>query len=615
MNSMATVSILERLRARVRGRPAAPSGPGPFQGYIDERSTNHVAGWLRNLSDPADRVTFEVVVPGNGSDRIVHRGVADRFSEVLVLVDVGDGRYAFDVTFEVPLTTAERDGLFVRPAGALHRLELAPALKSSPRSQSDAAIGQAAPAAVPVATAKPQAMAITAHGPFQGYIDERSTHHVSGWIRDLSDLSARVPFEIVTLGERVLHRGVADSFSNLLVQIGVGDGLHAFYLQFAEPLTPAERDALFVRPTGSAHRLELAPSLKAVFEPISHIAMDIVNNCNLRCPFCVFDYANTRATKLMTDETFDAALRLIPYVTDGNFWLSCLHEATLHPRLTEFVGRVPQEYRRKLFYTTNLAKPMKPDYFAFLANSGMHHINVSVESLDPVVYEKMRKGARHRIFTANWQKLLEALPLGSAPPLLRYNLMAYRSNLAEIPGMVELLLRERMAWQVEIRHTYDEPHIPSDFRDSEFLTTQEWAWLAAELAHHSPERVLLLLPPHGVGFDVNAAPEVAVPVLEAVAEVSVGDVDDSASIEAVVEELADEGVADAGVVTARRDITAPGHRYDRIPRPLQISMDWEGTLRVYGEEPRGPGQPPQHVNYLMTNITYLRDPLKFLLTL
>ena len=39
-------------------------------------------------------------------------------------------------------------------------------------------------------------------------------------------------------------------------------------------------------------------------------------------------------------------------------------------------------------------------------------------------------------------------------------------------------------------------------------------------------------------------------------------------------------------------ITKPGGRYDRIPRPLNLSMDWDGTLRVYGEEPRGPGQPP-----------------------
>ena len=52
-----------------------------------------------------------------------------------------------------------------------------------------------------------------------------------------------------------------------------------------------------------------------------------------------------------------------------------------------------------------------------------------------------------------------------------------------------------------------------------------------------------------------------------------------------------------------------------IPRPLNISMDWDGTMRVYGEQPRGPGEPPMHVNYVMTNIGFLKDPVAFLLSL
>jgi hypothetical protein len=208
---------------------------------------------------------------------------------------------------------------------------------------------EASPAPVPI------------RGPFQGYIDERSTHHVAGWVRNLSDPAERVDFEVVLPrpdGERVIHSGRADSFSHVLVQVGVGDGFYSFYVLFQTPLSEPERDRLFVRPAGTSHRLELAPALRTEFEPISHVALDIVNNCNLRCPFCVYDYGSTRATKFMSDETFEAALRLIPYVTDGNFWLSCLHEATLHPRLLDFIAKVPVEYRRKLFYTTNLAKRM-----------------------------------------------------------------------------------------------------------------------------------------------------------------------------------------------------------------------------------------------------------------
>ena len=77
--------------------------------------------------------------------------------------------------------------------------------------------------------------------------------------------------------------------------------------------------------------------------------------------------------------------------------------------------------------------------------------------------------------------------------------MAYRSNLSEIPALVETLLREKQAWQVEIRHTYDMPHIPREFRLEEFMSAEEWDWLAERLAGHDPETVLLLRPPEGAG--------------------------------------------------------------------------------------------------------------------
>ncbi|MBV9813958.1 MAG: hypothetical protein JO326_14515, partial [Acetobacteraceae bacterium] len=252
---------------------------------------------------------------------------------------------------------------------------------------------------------------------------------------------------------------------------------------------------------------------------------------------------------------------------------------------------VPAKHRGKLFYTTNLAKRMPDAYFAALARSGVHHLNVSLESFVPAIYEAMRAGARHRIFVENWDKMLAAFAACSAPPRLRYNIMAYRSNLREIPGMVSVLLRDKMAWQVEVRHTFDEPHIPPEFREREFLSTAEWAWLAEALSHHAPEQVLLLLPPAGVGHDRpgEAAPGAA---------------------------LVGRGLDPAPPSDATAVGSAPdGRAYERIPKPLNLSMDWDGTLRVYGEQPREAGQPPSHVNYVMTNINYLKDPLRFLLTL
>jgi pyruvate-formate lyase-activating enzyme len=506
----------------------------PVQGYVDERMTTHVTGWMRNLGDPTERVAFEVAVDCPEGARVIANGIADQFDPVLHELSVGDARYGFRIVFPTPLTPDERDSLVVRPCHSDIPLELAPQL--------------------------------------QGFVDERSIHHVAGWVRNRSDPAERVRFEVVLQdldGERILASGLANEFNPVLKQLAIGDATHGFRVLFPQPLSEAERDRVFVRPVGATAPLELAPGLATAFEPVSHVAMDIVNNCNLRCPFCVYDYSNTRNTRVMSEATFDSALRLIPFVTDGNFWLSCLHEATMHPELMRFIDRIPRQWRRKVMYTTNLARPMPDAYFDALAESGLHHVNISLESLDPEVYERMRKGARWRIFAKNWDRLLQAIRAGSNPPRLRYNIMAYRTNLAEIPGLLKYLREERLASQIEVRHTFDVEHIPADFRDTEFLGDDGWAWLAEQLNGYSAEDVLLIPPP--VPDAPPAQPQVA--------------------------------------TTSGSD---PVPRL--VTRPLNIRMEWDGTLTVYGEWTGLTGV-REHERFVVTNVHHLRDPRGFLTSL
>lgn len=550
-----------------------------FQGYIDERSTLHVKGWLRDLNDPSRRLAYEVVLSDAAGERVLAAGVADTPSDLLMQVGVGDGRYAFLAEYAVPLTEAERDRVFVRPAGAVHRLELAPALRTDPPS-----VG----------------------GPFQGYVDECSVRHVAGWVRDLSDAARRVAVEVILPGEdggeTILAHITADQPSDVLRQIGVGDGAYSFFVLFSAQISEAERERVLVRVCGATHVLQASPQLNSRFEPIHYVAMDIVNNCNLRCPFCVYDYADTKKTYAMSEETFRSALRLIPFVTDGNFWLSCLHEAALHPRLTEFIGMVPREYRHKLFFTTNLAKRQPRSYFEALANSGMSHINVSLESLNPPVYEKMRKGARFSIFMENWGQLLEVFAATAGAPRIRYSVMAYRSNLKEMPELIRTLLAEKLAWQVEVRNTFDMPQISAAFREEEFLSSAEWAELAEALRGYHPEEVILLLPPGGKGYDSEDRAAAAAKL-------------------ALVPGQAVEAPDDAALVPASTEI-APGENGQEweiaegpVPRPFNLRIAWDGTLNVYSERVRNPGEPPRHENYFVANINELEDPLAALLAL
>jgi len=457
---------------------------------------------------------------------------------------------------------------------------------------------------MPAGTAAVPESNFAARDLYQGYVAERSTRHVAGWLRNPANDAERAEFEIVLPGpdgERVLHRGLADAFSAGLATLGLGDGGNAFYAVLPITLTAAERDRLIVRAARNKVALPLAPNLNAAFEPLSYVAMDIVNNCNLRCPFCVYDYRSTRATRVMTAAVFDAALKLIPYVTDGNFWLSCLHEPTLHPSLLAFIGRVPPEYRRKLCYTTNLARRMPQAYFDFLADAGIHHLTISLESLEPGLYERMRAGARHRIFAANWQMLLTSARRGNAPPKLRYNVLAYRSNLRAIPPMVEILLAERQASQVEIRYTFDERHIAQSFRDREFLGTAEWAWLADQLARYPTDRVLLLPPPFRVGDDGGRSAQ--------------GPSRQGAERPAAAEQAT--GLSPAQLEQACEIATASpvAAAFRRVPGSLYARVKWDGALEVYGTEIPAPGLPPGPVNYLVANIAQLGDPIRTLLAL
>jgi molybdenum cofactor biosynthesis enzyme MoaA len=333
----------------------------------------------------------------------------------------------------------------------------------------------------------PAAPLAAAPSPFEGYIDEISPHHVAGWITGPGTPS----FHAVLPTGEILAQGKADQFK--FGPSHAGQGNHGFFARLTRPVTDAERDAILIR-TDDGSLMPRSDSVIAEYRPVMLNAMDIVDNCNLRCPFCVYDYSKTFATNMMDEATLDSVLRFLPYTLDSNFWFSCLHEPALHPDFTAYLNRVPRDLRRKIFFTTNLAKRMKPDYFRFLADGGFANINISIESLDPAIYERMRKGARHRIFLENWDALIEAFAAGAAPPFLRYIVMVYKSNLAEIPALVDHLLTDRRADEIQLRFTFDVPHIPPEFRASEYVDEADWDWLAAQVAHHPAHKVQVIRP-------------------------------------------------------------------------------------------------------------------------
>ncbi len=531
-----------------------------LQGYVRQRGPGFITGWLQDADKPARRVPYQVLACRGRRHRVIATGVADLPDPELTALGLGDGRYGLRAEFPrlEPGETVE-----IRPHGTrrflptAERVQLGYIQSLSARHAAGWLHGEdGVPLHYEVVCALPGRTRVLAHGlaqlherqlaaaghinpdcgfrvefdppltpdelaatrircvetgrfltwqnPVIGMLRERSRNHVAGWVIDHRDTDRAVPFEVVcTLPgrERVLAEGLADKYDRILFASREHNPAHGFRVFFPE-VTAAERDHVEVRPAGHDRSLPHVAPLVTEWKPVRYIAMDIVDNCNLRCPFCLFDHAPVHRTQVMDDDVFDAALRWLPYVGPEGHWMSCLHEPTMHPRLTEFLTRIPPAHRHVMTYTTNLTRRMPDAYWAALADSGLSNINVSIESRVPEIYERMRKGAKFRIFMENWEKLLAAFAKGKAPPPLRYIAMAYKSNYREIPELIEYLRTERNAWKIEIRDTYDVPHIPDEFRKAEFLERHEWEWLRDALAHYAPTEVALSLPPD---FDAPAA--------------------------------------------------------------------------------------------------------------
>jgi molybdenum cofactor biosynthesis enzyme MoaA len=212
---------------------------------------------------------------------------------------------------------------------------------------------------------------------------------------------------------------------------------------------------------------------------IRFIAGDIVNQCNLRCPFCLVDYTNTGPLKLMTRETYDRCMELMPITAPGGLWLSCLHEPTLHPQFLDFIDATPQAYRNRISFTTNLALRLSEDTLERLANSGVHQIRVSFDSRRPEVFAELRKKAKYDVFDDNLRRLAKALKANNSPPAFHFITMVFKDNKQEVADLVRYG-RELGANSHEIRYAY---YVPSLARWGKvhLLSLAEWAEVEQDL--------------------------------------------------------------------------------------------------------------------------------------
>lgn len=328
---------------------------------------------------------------------------------------------------------------------------------------------------------------------FQGHVDTVQPDRVVGWAWNKNHPDERISVDLLIDGT-VQATVRAEVFRKDLLDAGIGDGRYGFSLLVPDEAVSTGRSEFRVRFSGTDVDVDGTPVEIEMDQPIEYFAGDIVDNCNLRCPFCLVDYTNIRTTHKMTKETFQKWIEIMPLVRDGRFFISCLHEPTLHPELFDFIDMIPRDLRKKVFFTTNICKPLKDEQIERLATSGLSHINISMDTLDENLFAVLRKGGRQRIFLDNLNRMIPAFQASSSAPELRYITMAYSTNLDEIPGMVSRAFEEFHAARHEVRYTYNVRHITEEFRKEHFLSREDWTRLDAELAK-LPHAIDVILPP------------------------------------------------------------------------------------------------------------------------
>jgi len=327
---------------------------------------------------------------------------------------------------------------------------------------------------------------------YDGYLDTASPYKVFGWAANMADFSAHVGVEFV-LNDIVVGKSKCNFLREDLALVGVGTGDHGFSFKFNPPLPSLPEGKLIVRIAGTEFQLKNSPWPMPMFRGFDIIAADIVDNCNLRCPFCLFDYSKIKSTHKMSKETFARLIDLAQYVEDGQFFVSCLHEPTLHPEFIEFLEMIPEHLRQKAFFTTNNCRKISDDYIDRLANTNLHHVNVSFDTRDPELFSFLRKGGNYEVFLDNTYRMAHAFMKNPRAPKLRFIIMAFKSNMNDIPDLIRFCHNEFRANDVEVRYTFEMPHISKEFFEKHVLTIEKWDELVLSLKE--VKECYSLLPP------------------------------------------------------------------------------------------------------------------------
>jgi MoaA/NifB/PqqE/SkfB family radical SAM enzyme len=230
------------------------------------------------------------------------------------------------------------------------------------------------------------------------------------------------------------------------------------------------------------------------------LQLEPVGQCNLRCRMCSIQFRRDGAPggppAFVAFERFVRLLEELPELSELH--LQGLGEPLMHPRFFEMVRfAVARGVRVSTNTNGTLLGPRRAEE---CVTSGLAELHVSIDGASAETYEAIRVRSRLKRVLGGLDRVVEARArLGSATPALRIVAVAMRSNLAELPALVELAHAhgvERVFVQ-HLCHDYGEETLPAAYRpmrefvDTETLLGEEPARVARafEAARVTAERL------------------------------------------------------------------------------------------------------------------------------
>lgn len=167
-----------------------------------------------------------------------------------------------------------------------------------------------------------------------------------------------------------------------------------------------------------------------------HLDVESANTCNLRCRMCQIPFSkmekkfmNIEMLEKILDEAEEYKLPSIKFNFRG--------EPLMHPQISEFVRLAKKASILETQFNTNgtlLDRRLSRD----LIEAGLDRIKFSIDSINPLIYNKFRQGANYEETIHNITDFVEIRDkLNKKLPSVQVQMVVMRTNLQEIEDYIK----------------------------------------------------------------------------------------------------------------------------------------------------------------------------------